>query len=60
VPDVVLGIERLQSLIFGEIQPPIDLENAVFDVDLNAVLVDARHFENNIQCVGRFIDVGVR
>ena len=40
VADVVLGIERLQPLVFGEIQPSVDLENSVFDADVDAALFD--------------------
>src|ERR1700757_2961938 len=43
VADVVLGIEGLQALIFGEVQSSIDLENAVFNPNLDTALLGARH-----------------
>src|SRR6059058_1312205 len=58
--DVVFGIERLQALIFGKIQSPVDLENAVLNANLDAALLHARHFENDVQRVIRLINVGVR
>ena len=55
--DIVLGIEGLQSLVFGEIQSSIDLENAVLDANLHAALLDAGHLEDDVQCVVRLIDI---
>jgi hypothetical protein len=57
VTHVVLGVERLQSLIFGEIQPALDFENAVLDADIDAVFIDPWHFQHDVQRVVGLVDV---
>src|ERR1700720_963612 len=51
--DVVLRIERLQSLILGQIKSPFDLENAVLDPDIDVAFLDARHLDHDRQGVLR-------
>src|SRR6516162_6685681 len=53
-------IKGLKSLIFRKIQPPLDLENAVFDADLNVAFLDTRHFKRNAQGILRLVDIGCR
>jgi CheY-like chemotaxis protein len=60
VPDVVFGVDGLHPLILREVNPPLDCDDIVLHVGLNAVALDTGHFKHNGQSFGSFEDVGHR
>ena len=55
--DIVFGVKRLQSLVFGEVDPSFDPEDVIFDIHLDILLFDFRDFHHDGQGVVRFVDV---
>src|SRR5271166_1820242 len=59
VADIVLGVERLQPLVFGEIDPSFNPKHVVFDINLDILLFDSRDFHHDGQGVVGFVDVAI-
>jgi hypothetical protein len=60
VADVVFGIDRLQLFVFGEVDPGINLQDIVLDTDVDAVFLDASHFQDHRQRLLRLKDIDCR
>src|SRR5689334_16163025 len=50
--DIVFRVDWLHALVFGEVETAIDVKNASFHMDIDIVLIDARHLQDNGQCIG--------
>jgi hypothetical protein len=46
-----IGIQRHEPLVLGEVEPPLDIEHALFDTDVDIVPIDAGHLEDDTQGV---------
>ena len=57
--DIVLGVKRLRPLVFGEVDPPFDSEDVIFDIHLYILLFDSRDFHHDGQGVVGFVDVRI-
>jgi error-prone DNA polymerase len=58
VADVILGIDRLLILVLREVDSSVDLQDVVLKRDIEVLLLDPGHFQNDGERVVGLVDIG--
>src|SRR5579859_3299064 len=51
ISDIVFRVEWPQIFVLRKVQAPVDVQDAFPNADIDVVLLDTRHFENDVQCI---------
>src|SRR6185437_14694410 len=51
MPDVVLSVQRLHTLVIAKVDAALDSQHIVFDVNIHVLLLDTENLHNNGQSI---------